>query len=142
MRPLLLFMLLVWANLFSQTFFTPQQDSAGLRLGFSGEGVCVLDFNGDGLEDLFFTDLNGRNRLFQNLGGLKFRDAMGARLELFSSAGRPVSMVAASNGYASQNSLRQHFSLNNNAMGLPSVIYFFRLTENSRSRVRKALLVK
>jgi len=34
----------------------------------------VLDFNGDGLEDLFFTDLNGRNRLFQNLGGLKFRD--------------------------------------------------------------------
>ncbi len=74
MKRFLFFTLLVWANLFSQTVFTQQQDSAGLQLGFSGEGVCVLDFNRDGLEDLFFTDLNGRNRLFENLGGLKFRD--------------------------------------------------------------------
>jgi len=52
------------------------------------------------------------------------RDAIGARLELFSPAGRQVSLVAAGNGYASQNSLRQHFGLNNDAIVDSLIVYW------------------
>lgn len=41
---------------------------------YNGGGVAVGDFNNDGLPDLYFVCSNGKNRLYQNLGGLKFRD--------------------------------------------------------------------
>lgn len=50
-----------------------------------GSGVAVLDYNGDGMQDLYFVDSGampaddetprpGGNRLYRNLGGFKFAD--------------------------------------------------------------------
>ena len=40
----------------------------------SGSGVCVGDVDGDGLPDVFFTHYNHGNRLYKNLGNLRFKD--------------------------------------------------------------------
>ncbi len=44
------------------------------RVLHNGSGLAVGDFNNDGLPDVYFCSLNGGNRLFQNLGGLRFKD--------------------------------------------------------------------
>jgi hypothetical protein len=41
---------------------------------YNGAGVAVGDINNDGLEDIFFTANMKPNRLFLNLGGMKFKD--------------------------------------------------------------------
>ncbi|MEO6758179.1 MAG: VCBS repeat-containing protein, partial [Saprospiraceae bacterium] len=41
---------------------------------YNGGGVGVLDFNNDGLVDLYFTRTQGSCKLYQNLGNLKFKD--------------------------------------------------------------------
>ncbi len=40
----------------------------------NGSGVAVGDYDNDGLPDLFLCGLNGRNALYKNLGGMKFKD--------------------------------------------------------------------
>ena len=40
----------------------------------NGSGVAIGDFDGDGLPDLYFCSLEGKNRLYRNLGGFKFED--------------------------------------------------------------------
>ena len=50
------------------------QASAENRVLNNGSGVAAGDFNNDGWVDLFFASLNGRNRLFQNLGDWTFAD--------------------------------------------------------------------
>jgi hypothetical protein len=44
------------------------------RVLFNGSGVALGDFNNDGLPDIYFCSLNGHNALYQNLGGLRFKD--------------------------------------------------------------------
>ncbi|MDP6762026.1 MAG: FG-GAP-like repeat-containing protein [Planctomycetota bacterium] len=43
--------------------------------GTAGGGVAAGDVDGDGLPELFFTSQVGRDRLYKNLGGLRFADA-------------------------------------------------------------------
>lgn len=40
----------------------------------NGSGVTVGDVDGDGRPDLYFSGLNGPNRLYRNLGGFEFRE--------------------------------------------------------------------
>jgi hypothetical protein len=44
------------------------------RVLFNGSGMAVGDFNNDGLPDIYFCSLNGHNALYQNLGGMRFKD--------------------------------------------------------------------
>ena len=46
--------------------------------GTAGGGVAAGDVDGDGLPDLFFTSQTGRDRLYRNLGGLRFADVSDA----------------------------------------------------------------
>ena len=39
-----------------------------------GSGVCFLDYDGDGRQDLYFVTSVGPNRLYRNLGELRFED--------------------------------------------------------------------
>ncbi|WP_374957861.1 VCBS repeat-containing protein [Gilvibacter sp.] len=41
---------------------------------YNGAGVAVADFDNDGLQDLFFAGNQQPNKLYKNLGGLKFED--------------------------------------------------------------------
>ena len=56
----------------------------------NGAGVCAGDFDGDGLVDIYFANLEGRNGLFRNLGHWKFADvttASGTACEHLTSRG-------------------------------------------------------
>ena len=45
-----------------------------LSNSFIAAGVAIGDFNGDNLSDIFFSRQKDGGRLFQNLGGFKFKD--------------------------------------------------------------------
>ena len=57
--------------------FTNSVDEAAAaanRVLYNGSGVAVGDFDQDGLPDIYFCSLNGRNTLYRNLGGWRFAD--------------------------------------------------------------------
>jgi len=41
---------------------------------YNGGGLCIGDFNNDGLPDIYFVCSNGKNRLYLNEGKMHFRD--------------------------------------------------------------------
>ena len=41
---------------------------------YNGGGVAVADINNDGLQDLYFICSNGKNKMYLNEGGFKFKD--------------------------------------------------------------------
>jgi hypothetical protein len=41
---------------------------------YNGAGVAIGDFNNDGLQDIYFAANEGPNKLYLNLGGMKFKD--------------------------------------------------------------------
>tara|TARA_Y100000739_G_scaffold152214_1_gene131270 strand:+ start:2006 stop:2254 length:249 start_codon:yes stop_codon:yes gene_type:complete len=48
---------------------------SGMSYDIRGEGVCIFDYNNDGLEDVFISDNNtGSNVLFKNLGNMDFEE--------------------------------------------------------------------
>lgn len=61
-------------HLNAQVTFADITQEAGLTHGIQGEGLCVLDYDNDGLEDMFFASFNGRNLLYHNLGDMGFEE--------------------------------------------------------------------
>lgn len=52
------------------------------RILMNGSGVAAGDIDGDGLPDLYFTRIDGSNRLYRNLGGFQFENITVETLEL------------------------------------------------------------
>ncbi len=65
-------LLLLSATLSAQVLFTEITADAGITQEVSGEGATVIDFNNDGLDDIFVPNHNGNNLLYKNLGGMQF----------------------------------------------------------------------
>lgn len=89
MRYLLLICLLPAGLLTAQTTFTDITDTSGLRHQFKvlegmfGGGACVLDFNGDGFEDVYVTGGTNDDQLLRNNGDGTLTDVYaGSGLEL------------------------------------------------------------
>src|SRR6476620_10189825 len=53
---------------------TPEFNMFKYMYFYNGAGVGAADFNNDGLIDLFFPSNQGANKLYLNMGKLKFRD--------------------------------------------------------------------
>ena len=53
-----------------------EESIAQNRVFMNGSGVAAGDVDGDGLVDLYFSGLEGPNKLYKNLGGLEFRDVI------------------------------------------------------------------
>ncbi len=51
-----------------------EQEIAANRHYLNGSGVAAGDVDGDGWTDLYFAGLDGPDKLYRNLGGLRFRD--------------------------------------------------------------------
>ena len=47
---------------------------AANRVLYNGSGVALGDYDNDGLPDIYLCSLNGRNALYKNLGGMRFKD--------------------------------------------------------------------
>ena len=57
------------------TLFTDITVDAGILFSGASEGVCVFDYNNDGMDDILFTTRNGSsNHLFRNEGNMVFTD--------------------------------------------------------------------
>ena len=92
-----------------------------------GRGLSVVDYDGDGRLDLVIRNYRAPAQVLHNrgtpgrtpahwlqlrlVGTRSYRDAVGARIEVWTAAGRQVRWVTAGSGYLSGQSLVQHFGL-------------------------------
>jgi hypothetical protein len=95
----------------------------GADRGDDGRGLAVVDYDGDGRVDLIMRNYRQPAQVFHNggppghwlqlklVGTRSNRDAVGARVELWSGGARQVRWVTAGSGYLSGQSLVQHFGL-------------------------------
>ncbi|MDZ7694008.1 MAG: CRTAC1 family protein [Balneolaceae bacterium] len=51
-----------------------QEEINNNQILLNGTGVATADVDGDGWTDIYFTQLNGPNRLYKNMGGFEFQD--------------------------------------------------------------------
>ncbi len=101
---------------------------------YNGGGVAVADFDGDGLEDLYFTGNMVANRLYLNRGNLSFEDvtqtagvsgregpwATGVTIVDINADGRPDIYVCYSGNLSPQNRTNQLFvNQGPNSAGIP-----------------------
>jgi len=54
--------------------FSDISAAAGFTDAIHGEGVCIIDFDNDGLEDVFIAGANDQNRLYRNNGNMLFTE--------------------------------------------------------------------
>jgi len=103
--------------------------ATGTDLILNSRGVAVADFWNRGVMDIAVSASTDRHALLRNERGLERnwlqvelvgtrsnRDAVGARLTLYVGAEQQSREVVLGDGYASQNSLRQHFGLNRHSV--------------------------
>ncbi len=58
----------------AQIQFSDQSVTAGINSTGMNRGAAVVDFDGDGWEDIYVSRLDGPNKLFRNLGNGQFAD--------------------------------------------------------------------
>lgn len=63
---------------FSNHWTPPPEYEHEWANAFMGSGVCLGDYDGDGLTDVFLSRPFGGNKLYKNLGDLKFKDVSAA----------------------------------------------------------------
>ncbi len=62
---------------FSEILFSEISEVSGLAAPVQGKGVCVFDYDQDGLDDIFVANHSGDDRLFRNAGELFFTEVSG-----------------------------------------------------------------
>ena len=84
-----------------QILFTNVSDEGGMNFNISGEGVCIFDYDNDGLEDVFICDRNnGSNLLFHNLGNMEFEEvSFGVGITTSSETRLPLAADYNNDGY-------------------------------------------
>ncbi len=84
-----------------QIQFTNVSDDGGMTVNISGEGVCIFDYDNDGLEDVFICDRNnGSNLLFHNLGNMEFEEvSFGVGITTSSETRLPLAADYNNDGY-------------------------------------------
>lgn len=60
---------------FKHRWDPPVRHAKQLDNAMAGGGVCIGDYDGDGLADIYLTRPQGGGRLYRNLGGFRFEDA-------------------------------------------------------------------
>ena len=67
------YLLLTINLLIGEVLFTDITNNAGISFSGMSEGVCVFDYNNDGLDDILFTTRGGSTiHLYKNNGGIDF----------------------------------------------------------------------
>lgn len=96
-----------------------EQAGAAFRAGYSARGLAIGDFNNDGSPDAIFTTLNGKPVLLRNnavagnawigfevQGTRSNRDAVGARITVFTAKRKLVRWITGGSGYLSSHDKR------------------------------------
>lgn len=116
---------ILYRNLGNNTYEQVTAEEA-ISSRYGGYATASFDFNSDGRLDLVATNIGeqGGNQYFENvtdnaghwlqvklIGTTSNRDAIGARISVYTASQQLIEEIAGGSGYASQNSLRQHFGL-------------------------------